>query len=80
MFDQSFPAGLPQGVENACNGIAVDRLRASGDLPKKGRMNIKGGRWMRRLMQFMPLFEQYYEDTRPSVDRTCELNPNFDGC
>lgn len=45
-FISSRPAGLPQGVENARKGIAVDRLRTLGHLPLKGRMNIKGGRWM----------------------------------
>jgi len=49
-------------------------------LPEKSHMNIKGNRWMRKILGWLPLFELYYEDTRPSIDRTCELDPSFDGC
>ena len=73
------PPGLPQGVENACKGIAVDRLRTSGHLLPKGRMNIKGGRWMRRLLQWL-LIDEYYEDSRPSPQRVCDLAPESDAC
>jgi hypothetical protein len=55
-------------------------MRAMGVLPPKGRMNIKGNRWMRKILGWLPLFEMYYEDTRPSIDRTCEMDPSFDGC
>ena len=44
------PSGLPSEVENRCKGIAVDKMRKAGDLPKKGRGNIKGNGWMRKFL------------------------------
>ena len=73
------PESVPVEVENSCKGIAVDRLRASGDLPERGRMNIKGNRWM-RLLKWLPLLDWYQEETRPSIEHACELDPGFAGC
>jgi hypothetical protein len=73
------PPGLPPNVENSCKGIAVERMRSAGELPKKGRANIKGTRWM-RIMRAMPLLGPAIEETRPSPQRACELDPSFEGC
>jgi hypothetical protein len=70
---------LPKSVDNACNGIAVEEMRRAGHIPAKGRMNIKGGRWM-RIMRGLWMIGPMIEDTRPSNDRKCELTPNADGC
>jgi RHS repeat-associated protein len=40
------PQNIPQNVYNRLNGINVNQLRKEGLLPLKGRMNIKGGRYM----------------------------------
>jgi RHS repeat-associated protein len=73
------PVGLPDQVENSCKGIAVEKLRASGKLPPKGQLNIKGGGW-RKFLKSLPLIGPYYEGTQPSVERSCELDPSFEGC
>jgi hypothetical protein len=73
------PAGLPAEIENTCKGIAVERLRASGDIPPRGRFNIKGNKWM-RLLKWLPFIGIYQEETRPSFERACELDPGFAGC
>jgi hypothetical protein len=66
-------------IENTCKGIAVERLRASGDIPPRGRFNIKGNKWM-RLLKWLPFIGIYQEETRPSFERACELDPGFAGC
>jgi RHS repeat-associated protein len=79
-YNEARPAGVSQGVENACKGIAVDRLRASGHLPPKGRLNIKWGRWMRRLLQWLPLIDAYEEETEPSPQLACDIAPFSNAC
>ena len=74
------PAGLPESVENACKGIAVDRLRSMGHLPPKGRMNIKGGRWLGRLLQWLPLIDKASDETRPSPQIICDQAPESSTC
>ena len=43
-------------------------------------MNVKGNRWLRKILGWLPIFELYYEDTRPSPVRSCEFDPKFDAC
>jgi hypothetical protein len=73
------PPGLPTQVENACKGMAVEHLRASGEIPPKGFFNIKGNKWM-RFLKWLPFMAIFQEETRPSVQRSCELDPGFAGC
>jgi hypothetical protein len=78
-FSAARPPGLPVEVENTCRGIAVDKLRASGVVPRKGTANIKGSNLVKFLRLF-GLFTVLEEETRPSNDRACELDPTFDTC
>jgi len=48
---------LPKEVWNRLNGINVDLLRRQGKLPQKGRLNIKGGRYMKGLGCFGPVLD-----------------------
>jgi RHS repeat-associated protein len=73
------PANLPETVNNACNGIAVDEMRRAGHIPAKGRMNIKGGGW-KKILRGLPWLGPLIEATQPSNDRKCALTPNADGC
>jgi len=73
------PANLPAQVENSCKGIAVDKGRKSGRIPEKGRANIKGPKWL-RYFKWLPLIDVGLEETRPSVDRVCELDPSNAAC
>jgi RHS repeat-associated protein len=43
------PKNIPSNVVNKINGINIDLLRRQGNLPAKGRANIRGGRNMRCL-------------------------------
>jgi hypothetical protein len=70
---------LPESVNNACNGIAVDEMRKAGHIPAKGKMNIKGGAW-KKLLRNVWLIGPMIEATQPSNDRRCELTPNAEGC
>ena len=44
------PEGLPSEIENRCKGVAVDEMRKRGELPEKGKKNIKGNNWMRKII------------------------------
>jgi RHS repeat-associated protein len=74
-----FPPKVPAGVENSCRGIAIDRLRGSGQIPEKGKANIKGSRFL-RFLRALPLIGPYMDATRPTPDRLCEIQPDHEIC
>jgi hypothetical protein len=73
------PDGIPLEVKNQCKGLAVDRLRAAGHLPPKGRMNIQGKRWM-RVLRSLPWIGAGFGAFDPSVEHACEIDPSFEAC
>jgi len=78
-FSDARPPGLPVEVVNTCRGIAVDKLRASGQLPPKGTANIKGSRLV-KFLRLWGLFAVAEQELKPSNDHACELDPTRDNC
>ena len=73
------PPGIPADVENQCKGKAVELGRRSGQIPDKGKGNIKGDRW-KNFFRRAPLIGPLIEMTRPSPEHLCDIDPANEIC